>query len=48
MISKNNHHYKHYKHYKPSDTLFIMSIKNILWGSLGLIIGILINDTVIF
>ena len=47
MNTVNNHH-KHYKHYKPSDTLFIMSIKNILWGSLGLIIGILINDTVIF
>ena len=48
MVTINNHQYKHYKNYKPSDTLFIMSIKNILWGTFGLILGILINDSVIF
>ena len=43
-----NNHYNHYKHYKPTDTLFIMSIKNIIWGIFGLLLGIIINDSVIY
>ncbi len=42
------HHKNHHKYYHPSDTLLVMTIKNIIWGILGLISGIFINDTVIF
>jgi hypothetical protein len=33
--------------YKPSDTFNIMTIKNIIWGILGITLGIIINNTVI-
>jgi len=34
--------------YKPKDTFNIMIIKNIIWGILGILIGVIINNTVIF
>ena len=42
------HHKIHHQYYQPSDTLLVMTIKNIIWGVMGLILGIFINDTVIF
>ena len=41
-------HYKHYKHYKPYDNAIIITIKCIILGTLGLILGIIINNTVIY
>ena len=41
-------HYKHYKHYKPFDNAYIITIKCIILGTLGLILGIMINDIVIY
>ena len=46
MIFKS--HYKHYKNYKPYDNFYIITIKCIICGFLGLILGIIINDTVIY
>jgi hypothetical protein len=34
--------------YKPKDTFFIMMTKNFTWGILGISLGIIINNTVIF
>ena len=33
--------------YKPTDTFNIMILKNIIWGVLGILFGIIINNTVI-
>ena len=41
-------HYKHYKKYKPFDNVYVTIFKCIVYGILGLILGILINDTVIY
>ena len=46
IILKNN--YKHYKKYKTFDNIYIITIKCIIWGVLGLILGIIINDIVIY
>ena len=32
---------------KPIDDVYIMSVKNIIWGILGLLIGIIINNLII-
>ena len=37
-----------YNVYKPIDNLYIMIIKNFIWGMCGIILGIIINNTVIF
>ena len=34
--------------YKPKDSFYIMIIKNITWGVLGITLGVIINNTVIF
>lgn len=34
--------------YKPKDAFYIMIIKNIIWGILGISLGVIINNTVIF
>ena len=34
--------------YKPQDNFLYMTLKNFTWGFLGLCIGIIINDTVIY
>jgi len=36
------------KIYKPTDILHIMIIKNFIWGMLGIILGIIINDIVVY
>ena len=46
MIFKSQ--YKHYKDYKPYDNGFIITLKCIILGTLGLILGIIINNTVIY
>ena len=46
IMSTNN--YKHYKNYKTFDNFYILTIKCIIWAILGLIIGIIINDSVIY
>ena len=46
MIFKS--HYQHYKNYKPFDNVYVITIKCIIWGVLGLISGIIINNTVIY
>jgi hypothetical protein len=46
MIFKS--HYKHYKHYKPFDSTTIIIIKCIILGTFGLILGIIINNIVIY
>ena len=33
--------------YKPRDPFYIMMIKNFIWGILGILLGIIINNTVI-
>ena len=33
---------------KNLDKYYLMTIKNIIWGTLGLILGIIVNDIVIF
>jgi len=33
--------------YKPSDNVYVMSVKNGIWGITGLIIGILVNNFII-
>ena len=38
----------HYNKYKPTDTLFFMTIKCIVLGILGLFIGVIINDSVVY
>ena len=43
-----NNNYKHYKKYKTFDNAYVITIKCVFWGILGLIIGIVINDAVIF
>ena len=40
--------YKHYKYYIPTDTFYVMTLKCIILGIVGLIIGILINDFVVY
>lgn len=34
--------------YKPIDTFYCMVIKNFIWGLLGIILGIIINNSTIF
>ena len=34
--------------YKPSDNFYNMMAKNFIWGALGLILGIVVNNTVCF
>ena len=34
--------------YKPSDNLFNMIIKNIVWGSAGIILGVVINNIILY
>jgi hypothetical protein len=34
--------------YKPKDTFYIMIMKNVIWGILGILFGVIINNTVIF
>lgn len=34
--------------YKPSDNLFNMIIKNIIWGFAGIILGLLVNNITIY
>jgi uncharacterized protein YacL len=34
--------------YKPKDSFHIMIINNIIWGVIGIILGVFINNTVIF
>jgi len=34
--------------YKPKDSFYIMIMKNIIWGILGIILGVIVNNTVIF
>jgi hypothetical protein len=36
------------KLYKPKNNFYIMMIKNITWGIMGILLGIIINNTVIF
>ena len=40
--------YKHYKDYETFDNIYIMTIKCIIWGILGLILGICIDNSVIY
>ena len=43
-----NSHYKHYKNFKTYDNVYIITIKCIILGIMGLIIGVIINDLVIY
>ena len=40
--------YKHYKKYKTYDNVYMTTVKCIIWGILGLLLGIIINDTVLY
>lgn len=40
--------YKHYKKYKAYDNVYMTTVKCIIWGILGLLLGIIINDTVLY
>ena len=39
---------KHYDKYTPTDTLFFMTLKCIILGILGLGLGVIINDIVVY
>lgn len=41
-------HYKHYKNYKTFDNVYILIIKCIILGIFGLILGIIINDSIVY
>ena len=40
--------YKHYKKFKTYDNVYMTTAKCIIWGILGLFLGIIINDIVIY
>jgi hypothetical protein len=40
--------YQHYKKYKAYDNVYMTTVKCIIWGILGLLLGIIINDTVLY
>jgi hypothetical protein len=41
-------YYNHYKHFKTYDNVYIITIKCIILGILGLTIGVIINNLVIY
>jgi len=43
-----SNYYKHYKKYKAYDNVYMTTVKCIIWGILGLLLGIIINDTVLY
>ena len=47
-IITGSHNYKHYKKYKTFDNGYVIAIKCIFWGIIGLILGVIINNAVIF
>jgi hypothetical protein len=47
-IITGSHNYKHYKKYKTFDNGYVIAIKCVFFGILGLIIGVFINNIVIF
>ena len=36
------------KKYKPPETFYVMCIQNFIWGLLGILLGICVNNTIIF